>query len=102
MRSHQPYGYIRVIKYSSEKYNESISIEIKPQQWGCKCQLSIKVVELKFFRMKKIIVRYPSSEFYLYLSEYRKQDAPDTYAHIINIFQTLIDEYIIIVNHLAA
>ena len=55
---------------------------------------------LKHFNIYNIVrgVNSPS-EFYLYLSEYNKNNEPDTHYHTINIYQKLIDEYIMNSNY---
>ena len=37
----------------------------------------------------------PSSKFYSYLSQNNNTDAPGTHSHMMNLYQNLIDEYII-------
>ena len=51
---------------------------------------------LDYFKNDNIVREFnSSSEFYSYLSEYNKQVAPATHAHMMNIYQKLMGEYMI-------
>ena len=62
--------------------------------WEGDSQLSMEGIAMDRFKNYRIVIKSnPSSTFHSYLSEDNKQDAPVTYAHMINIHKILMDEY---------
>ena len=57
----------------------------------------MEVVALDYLNSYNVVREVNSSSFfYLYLNEENNQDAPGKNSHMINLWQTLMDEYIII------
>ena len=54
MKSHHPYGDIRLRKYYDEKYSGSASIQNQSQKWGSERQLSMEICALNYFKKYNI------------------------------------------------
>ena len=76
-----------------------MSLQIKSQNRGGESHLSTEEVALVYFNNYNINWEINSSStFYSYLFEDKKNDAPDTHAHMMNLYQKLTNETIIKAN----